>query len=63
MTKWEKTCRQLGLDPVTAVARDLKMFGKSGWHGLIETTCQRCGMEVIGQHRLCLSCENKREKF
>jgi len=61
MTKWETTCRQLGIDPLTAVARDLKMFGRNGWKGLIQTTCRRCGAEIIGQYRLCLSCEGKRE--
>ena len=56
MTKWERVCQNLGLDPVNAVPKDLKILGKRGYTGLVETTCHKCGLEMEGQFRRCIRC-------
>ena len=59
MTHWERVCKNLGLDPLSADPSALKSLGPKGYTGEVETTCRRCGLEIVGQHARCLSCEGK----
>jgi hypothetical protein len=56
MTRWERICKNLGLDPVLAEPAALKSLGPDGYTGDVETTCQRCGLEMEGQFKRCIGC-------
>jgi hypothetical protein len=49
-TAWERYCDNAGLDPVNADPVDVS------YRGVVETTCQRCGLVMEGQFKRCIAC-------
>lgn len=54
--QWERICKNLGLDAVSTEPAALKSLGPNGYIGDVETTCQRCGLEMEGQFKRCIKC-------
>jgi hypothetical protein len=55
MTRWERICDNLGLDPLQADPASLKILGPLGYTGEVETTCRALGCKIVmaGQKPHC----------